>query len=400
MTRETKIGLLVGLAFIIIVGILLSEPLSRSSEVSPAPLPGVGSNVRSAVATPGANTAPPISMQQTQVAQQAPISVAPQQTVPTQQEVVRPRGGIGVVIGPGATNPPGTNNVQAESRHDVIAANTQQQQQVPVTAPQPRTTLVGPRVGEVSIGTGMDPVGSQPEPAQPRVVSREPAKPTVVPPARTQPQEDGVSGIEATDPRLNAAKAGGEELEPFGKPRVAKGLEANPKPSAGKNKGSQEYEVQPGDSLGKIAAKFYGSSAKQYQDAIVNANPSLQKDRNKILVGVAYVIPAVEAQPAAPAAPEKPAVAEKPQVTQTTAQSRQKEPPVTPAAATEKPSASEHWYTVKERDTLWAIAKDQVGDAQAVAAIKELNRDTLKGGETVRVGMKLKLPAKPVASAN
>ena len=61
MTRETKIGLLVGLAFIIIVGILLSEPLSHSGEVQPAPLPGIAQNVRNGVTTPGASFFPSAS---------------------------------------------------------------------------------------------------------------------------------------------------------------------------------------------------------------------------------------------------------------------------------------------------------------------------------------------------
>ena len=46
MTRENKIGLLVGLAFIIAVGILLSDHLSTTDEPTPAPLPIAGSAVR------------------------------------------------------------------------------------------------------------------------------------------------------------------------------------------------------------------------------------------------------------------------------------------------------------------------------------------------------------------
>ena len=40
--------------------------------------------------------------------------------------------------------------------------------------------------------------------------------------------------------------------------------------------------------------------------------------------------------------------------------------------------------------------RDQVGDPAAVSALKELNKDLLKGGETVRINMKLRLPGKPV----
>src|SRR5205807_180983 len=84
MTRETKIGLLVGLAFIIIVGILLGDSVRHATDVQPAPLPQVGANVRNAVTTPGTPTAAaPISMQ----GQAAVQNVQPNQTVPTHEEV-------------------------------------------------------------------------------------------------------------------------------------------------------------------------------------------------------------------------------------------------------------------------------------------------------------------------
>ena len=60
----------------------------------------------------------------------------------------------------------------------------------------------------------------------------------------------------------------------------------------------------------------------------------------------------------------------------------------------------EYFYTVKPGDSLWKIANDQLGSAGAISAIKDLNKDTLKGRDTVQVGMKLRLPAKPIASAS
>src|SRR5207237_10110271 len=60
MTRETKIGLLVGLAFIIVIGILLSDHFRGATEPPTAPLDTVGRNVRTATATPGANSNPPV----------------------------------------------------------------------------------------------------------------------------------------------------------------------------------------------------------------------------------------------------------------------------------------------------------------------------------------------------
>ena len=63
-------------------------------------------------------------------------------------------------------------------------------------------------------------------------------------------------------------------------------------------------------------------------------------------------------------------------------------------------SEPEHVYVVQSGDTLWSIARDEVGNAGAVSAIKELNAEVLKGGDRVRPNMKLRLPAKSVASAN
>jgi len=74
--------------------------------------------------------------------------------------------------------------------------------------------------------------------------------------------------------------------------------------------------------------------------------------------------------------------------------------PTTNAPVNQPSQTPTHWYVVKENDSLWKIAQEQLGDGGAVAAIKELNKDVLKGGDNIRPNMKLKLPAKPLASAN
>ena len=58
MTRETKIGLLVGLAFIIVIGILLSDHLTSSTEPPQAALANAGNNVRSGRRPAPGQTAP------------------------------------------------------------------------------------------------------------------------------------------------------------------------------------------------------------------------------------------------------------------------------------------------------------------------------------------------------
>jgi len=53
-------------------------------------------------------------------------------------------------------------------------------------------------------------------------------------------------------------------------------------------------------------------------------------------------------------------------------------------------------YTVKKYDSLWKIAKEQLGDANRASDIARENNITLKA--VLRIGMKLKLPAKTTAA--
>ena len=115
-----------------------------------------------------------------------------------------------------------------------------------------------------------------------------------------------------------------------------------------------------------------------------------------MIVGRSYIIPpapqaAAAAAPAATAAPAAIQVSSIPT------------PMPPPAAnATEvpvAPSAPEHFYIVKAGDTLTGIAVAQLGSAGGVPALMDLNKDILKGKDTIRPSMKLRLPAKPLASA-
>ena len=52
-------------------------------------------------------------------------------------------------------------------------------------------------------------------------------------------------------------------------------------------------------------------------------------------------------------------------------------------------------YTVKSGDSLWTIARDQLGDASRHLELAELNKDTLGGNsDSLMLGQKIKLPPK------
>jgi len=335
MTRETKIGLLVGLAFIIVIGILLSDHLTSTTEPPQAKLTQAGSNVRQAVSVPGAATAnPPIT-------QVAPAPVTPQQQIPTKDDLTPKPAPVQIVaIGPSAG----------------------QQQQQP-TQPQPPVNVVPPAPAAL--------VG-QPEklPIENPIVPQTPQVTQVPTPA---PQGD----------LTQVAKKIGEEIVGLTEPTPTTPTQPANTNSTGAATlaGGKAYKAQAGDTLNKLAGRFMGGNTKANRDAIIAANASLQKNPDVIVAGKTYIIPVSGNSAASAVATQAPA---QPAMTQT-------------------PSASpEYWYTVKEADTLRRIAVNQLGDEDAWAAIQELNKNTLKGEDKTVVipGMKLKLPAKPIASAS
>jgi Tfp pilus assembly protein FimV len=179
--------------------------------------------------------------------------------------------------------------------------------------------------------------------------------------------------------------------EAHGEPLVST---ADSKPAPGS---AQAYVAQPGDSLSKIASHFLGSGSKANRDLIVKANPSLQANENMIIAGKTYQIPAAHKASAKADATVASADSATPAVDDSTAK---------PASATQdKPSKAEsdagYVYTVQPGDNLTRIARDEVGDVHAVAAIQELNPDKLKGPnhDILIAGSKIRLPGKPLARA-
>jgi nucleoid-associated protein YgaU len=57
------------------------------------------------------------------------------------------------------------------------------------------------------------------------------------------------------------------------------------------------------------------------------------------------------------------------------------------------PAAASRTYTVKSGDTLSAIAKQHLGDANAYLKIFEANRDQLSDPDKIKPGQVLKMPA-------
>jgi nucleoid-associated protein YgaU len=326
MTRETKIGLLVGLAFIIVIGILLSDHLTSATEPPQAQLAQVGNNVRSTTNAPGTNRASSAAGIFNTATNQQPT--APQHAVPTQNELANRTAQPVQIINVGG--PAQNSNLQ----------NPNTQQNPPTDPPVSMAPPVNRTDGPVVV--------NQPDPQQP-IVQNDPVMPGSI---------------------ADVAQKNGEELvgpnnEPIKQPIVNNTITQLPA-------GTTSYVAVSGDNVSKIARKFLGSDNKANREAIINANPSLKADANKIISGKSYLIPAKGATAAQPA-------------------------PLTPDRTAQKPATTatqEHWYTVKEGDSLWKIAESQCGGGKAVAAIKELNKDIIKN-DVLQAGQKIRLPNAP-----
>lgn len=346
MTRETKIGLLVGLAFIIVIGILLSDHLTSSTEPPQASLGQVGNSVRQTTVTPGA-TAPPITAVVTP-------QVQPQQPVMTQQEANRPQPVQIINVGPTQSQPQQPRSVvaiqppaqpqqvqqpQQSQPQDQVAQNDNSSNDLPIT----RTPTVKGSIGDVAQQVG---------------------EPLV-----------GLHGENVTSSNGNSGSGQSQSQK---------------QPVIVATNAGKQYKAEEGDSVSSMARKFMGANTKANRDAIIAANPSLQQNPDRIISGRTYLIPnAVDssastqqpsqapAQPSAPTAPSK---------TQS-------------ASSDSSSSPNDNVYVVKAGDSLSKIAVMQCGDGGAVTAIKDLNKDILKDSDMIQPGMKLRLPSKPLASA-
>ncbi len=324
VTRDAKIGLLVGLAFILIVGILLSEHITSATAPQQAELARAGNSAREAAATPAAPEPKLASLK---------IDPNPQplQPVVTRDQLDSPR-------------------LPPTSKIELGQPEGGQIKVIRVDSPDPVANAV-----EVKHDTD-----------------------TSAPPTRTEIASQDRSG-NVPQALADAARQHGMELMALdGKSGNTAANNETPRESAIANGAKvKEYIALPGDSLSRIAARQMGASTPANQSAIIALNPSLQKDPGRILAGVKYLIPA-DAWAAAMGTSSESA-----------------KPTDSPRAADPKKSEVKTViYEVKAGDSLWKIADREVGNANAVAQIKQLNADVLGESETVKVGMKLKLPAR------
>ncbi len=143
------------------------------------------------------------------------------------------------------------------------------------------------------------------------------------------------------------------------------------RPSRGETELTRRFEthtVRPGDTFASLARQYFGDV--RFAQTIQDANPQV-RDPAAMAVGTVVVIPDIA------------------------------EPSDIPTATTPKPTPagdskhSDHAYTVREGDTLYAIALNRLGSGSRWAELYQLNKAAIGGDPgALKVGLKLVLPTR------
>jgi nucleoid-associated protein YgaU len=143
-----------------------------------------------------------------------------------------------------------------------------------------------------------------------------------------------------------------------------------------------KYTVQPNDNLWSISEKVYGTG--RYFKALREHNRSRLPSSDKLAVGTIILVP-----PAATLDQNYPTLCPKQR------KSALVKPRTLPASTTARPAAGANVYAVAEGDTLFDIARYELGKASRWAEIYELNRETLgEDFDYLQPGTQLAMPAR------
>ena len=345
MTREAKIGLLVALAFILVVGILLSDHVTSATREPAAPLTQIQDSIRGSTTTPG--TAPQL---------QNPPRLPGEAQDPATSAYVHP---------------------QPQAQGDVI---------VGLGTPQ------NPAQPPANDGAASDPWNTQGPIVAGDVGGAEAQTQTEVP--------SGPSAGTASQPLQSLVNQFGNELEAVEPQGGNSGAPAGQTQMAG----VKQYTIQSGDSLSKIVDKQLGRYTPANEALMLGLNPKLKANKDRLIVGENVLGPstasAAESLRAARTTSASNAPAPQPPRGDRATQQPQRTGGGT--AASRSGSSAARTYLVKDGDTLWSIAAKQLGSGARHEEILKLNADKLSGPDELQVGMKLKLPGSEqrVASAD
>lgn len=172
------------------------------------------------------------------------------------------------------------------------------------------------------------------------------------------------------------------------------------------------HEVRNGESLGKIAAKHYGRSTPARIAAIYDANRDKLTSIHSVRAGTSLDIPklasdqdivfesALNFAPAEVASLTRPPrdTAVRIPVPVDERRTSRRRPSRTSLVTADGIAPSRDaapnfkWYKVRDRDTLSRIAKRELGNEKLYLEIYKLNKDIIRDRHMIKPGMKIRLP--------
>ncbi|MBI5762370.1 MAG: LysM peptidoglycan-binding domain-containing protein [Planctomycetes bacterium] len=363
MTKETKIGLLVGLAFIILFAIILSEkgPVQRGagapqftivdSSSRNSPPSTQGQPLHNAGKLPVDTQLAPIVKSGTKTLPAAPLREEQVAQAPTEDEPLQPL--------------PDSLASLIKSRTET-PAHTAEPVGPSITKPEPSSTP-GPILARIP-----EPKPFTEEPAGLAANETKEEPTTTTPPV---PADDG--------------------------PKIIWTVLA-------------EHTVQPGESLGKIAAKYYGRSTPARVDALFKMNKDTMPSVSSVKAGHKLRIPnlgehADKFEPGSPFAgsfannvkpagsPDSPVRIPEPIVESTPKTTAKEKSPTIITASKKEPPAEIKFelYEIRKGDTLSKIARKELGSEKYAKDLQRLNKIGEK--QNLKPGTKIRLPVRQTA---
>jgi nucleoid-associated protein YgaU len=374
MTSDAKIGLLLGLVFIFVIAFVINGLPSLRPPISKVEATTMGTDVDftgTGVAGKAEQGVPSwvdgLDQQRTGDSLAPAVAAEPQPSVPELP-----------MVPPAQVSPPTANQEGVRSTYSL---ENLLNQLTPVIKREPVSTINvdTPRpAAEAPVASSHPPVAAAPAPRPEPVL---PPKPAPQAPTRVEPQQA---------PKPAAVASAPPAIPP----------------------GAKLYVVVEGDNLGTIAKKAYGPEEGNRMvncDRIYLANQHIMPSRDSVVVGQKLIIPPLPkptttAAPAAVPAPkpnrpadvlpkdlfEKPKTASEPM----TIAEKVEALAIRAPAAIPAPVFNGRWYTVQDGDNLWKIAASQLGAGSRWDEIHKLNADLLASQDSLKVGMKLRLPSK------
>lgn len=390
MTKETKIGLLVGLAFIILFAIILSEKGTNKDIKSPAGLTTADAGIKNKSVT----------------GVERPLYDAGRLPIETDM--------------PLASNTTGSGNSNVDVMIEEPVGKPIPTNDSSIT-PLPSSIVQNMNLPKVEDQVAIDDTVTTLAQGEPMSVND--AVTAALQPSGATPTQPRSTQFSSITPDMSSSGHTSESAS------RTKPVVPAPQTPAKPIKAMAVHTVKAGESLGKIAARYYGRSTPSRVQAIFNANRDKLDAIQSVRANTQLTIPQLEEEGLAfepadrfslgkvatnnrptspidtviripvPVEESSKKVVEAPKTLPTNDALVAVDTDTTPTKPGKSSTPTEaarkiktRWYEVQSKDTLTRIARQQLGSERRYKEIYDLNHDVLTSKHVLKPGMKLRLP--------